>query len=93
MDTQDIAGQDKVPEAHDPKEFVTGIKVEKSISINRPVNEVYSFWRDFENLPKIMSHIKKVDVMDSRHSHWTMHAPARTTVEWDAEIIDERERS
>ncbi len=91
MNTQEIVTSDSMPEAHDSEEFVSGIKVEKSVSVNRPIGEVYSFWRDFENLPKIMSHIKKVEVTNSRLSHWTIHAPARTTVEWDAEIVEERE--
>src|SRR5262249_749679 len=67
------------------------ISLEKSITINRPVAEVYRFWRDFGNFPQIMRYVQRVDVINPRLSHWTINAPAQTTVEWDAEIVDERE--
>lgn len=67
-----------------------GIKVEKSLTINRPVEELYRFWRNFENLPRVMSHLESVDDMGDR-SHWVAKGPAGTTVEWDAEIYTEKE--
>ncbi|TMC89174.1 MAG: SRPBCC family protein, partial [Chloroflexi bacterium] len=51
----------------------------------------YRFWRNFENLPRFMEHLKSVTVIDNKHSHWVARAPAGTSVEWDAEIINERE--
>lgn len=68
-----------------------GIKVEKSVTVNRPANELYSFWRNFQNLPRFMDHLESVTVQDDRRSHWVAKAPAGTTVEWDAEIINEKE--
>lgn len=70
---------------------VKGIKVEKSISIKKPPDELYQFWRNFENLPRFMKHLKSVKTFDQRRSHWIVKAPAGTTVEWDAEIIKEEE--
>ena len=67
-----------------------GIKVEKSLTINRPVEELYRFWRNFENLPRVMSHLESVDDMGDR-SHWVAKGPAGTTVEWDAEVYNEKE--
>ncbi|MBX3064755.1 MAG: SRPBCC family protein [Anaerolineae bacterium] len=66
-----------------------GIRVDKSITINRPVEEIYKFWRNFENLPHFMHHLKSVRVTDDLHSHWIARAPAGSSVEWDAEIINE----
>jgi uncharacterized membrane protein len=66
-----------------------GIHVEKSITINRSPAEIYQFWRNFENLPRFMSHLKSVQVIDERRSHWVAKAPAGMSVEWDAEIIDD----
>jgi len=66
-----------------------GTKVERSVYIDRPAGELYSFWRDFENLPRIMRHLKSVSVRGDR-SHWTAAGPAGVTVEWDAEIINEQ---
>jgi uncharacterized membrane protein len=62
----------------------------KAITVNRPVEEVYRFWRDFRNLPRFMSHLESVEVIDERRSHWVAKAPAGATVEWDAEIIEDR---
>lgn len=66
-----------------------GIKVEKSVTINRPVEELFAFWRNFENLPKFMAHVESVTVHDSTRSHWVAKAPFGKTVEWDAEIVNE----
>src|SRR4029079_15646807 len=68
-----------------------GAKVEKSIFINRPPHEVYQFWRAFENLPKFMSLLVAVQQIDCSRSHWIAKGPFSTTVEWDAEIINEKE--
>jgi uncharacterized membrane protein len=66
-----------------------GIKVERIVVIDRSPQDVWSFWRDFENLPRFMEHLESVDVLDDRSSHWTAKAPAGTRVEWDAEIHNE----
>lgn len=66
-----------------------GIKVEKSVTIDRPAHELYAFWRDFENLPRFMDHLESVTVIDPRRSHWIAKAPAGQRVEWDAEIHNE----
>lgn len=61
-----------------------------AITINRPTAEVYAFWHDFENLPRFMQHLESVRVIDAGRSHWVANGPAGTTVEWDAEIVEER---
>jgi uncharacterized membrane protein len=63
------------------------IEVNKSLTIRRPVQEVYAFWRDFQNLPRFMNHLESVEVVDDRRSHWKARGPAGQTVEWDAEIV------
>ncbi len=65
------------------------IKVEEHITIKRPVEEVYRYWRNFENFPRFMKHVESVVVKDDRHSHWVAKAPLGMKVEWDAEIISE----
>jgi uncharacterized membrane protein len=57
-----------------------------TVTVNRPPDELYRFWRDFENLPRFMSHLESVRITGERRSHWVAKAPAGTTVEWDAEI-------
>ena len=67
-----------------------GIHVQKSLIVNRSPQECYSFWRDFANLPRFMTHIESVEVRGDRLSHWVAKAPAGARVEWDAEIVDDR---
>jgi len=69
-----------------------GIKVEKSVTINRPSEELFGFWRNFENLPRFMNHLESVRAIDSHpsgRSRWMARLPAGLSVEWDAEIINE----
>jgi uncharacterized membrane protein len=66
-----------------------GLKVEDSVIINRPVLEVYRFWRNFENLPRFMDHLESVTVIDENTSHWVAKGPAGTRIEWDAVIHNE----
>jgi len=68
-----------------------GIRVERTITVNRPREEVYHFWRQLENLPRFMDHLESVTVLDEERSHWVAKAPAGTKVEWDASIQDEIE--
>lgn len=66
-----------------------GVKVEKAVTINASVEELYAFWRNFENLPKFMYHLESVSLIDESKSTWVAKAPFGTTVKWDAEIISE----
>jgi len=65
------------------------VKVERSVTIEKPRAELFAFWRNFENLPRFMEHLVSVRVDSSTRSHWTAKAPAGQTVEWDAEIVNE----
>lgn len=66
-----------------------GILVEDAITIYRPVSEVYSYWRNLENLPRFMDHLEEVQVVDRFHSHWIARGPLGMRVEWDAEVIND----
>lgn len=66
-----------------------GVKVEAAITIYRPQQEVYAYWRTFENLPMFMDHLVEVRDIDGRRSHWVAKGPLGVPVEWDAEIIND----
>jgi len=66
-----------------------GTHVLESVTINRPVAELYRFWRNLENLPRFMRHLQSVTRVTDTISHWKANGPAGTTVEWDAEIHNE----
>jgi uncharacterized membrane protein len=63
------------------------IKVEKTVTINKSAEELYRYWRNFENLPTFMKHLKSVTISSEQRSHWVASAPLGQSVEWDAEII------
>jgi uncharacterized membrane protein len=66
-----------------------GVKVETAVTINRPPEELFAFWRDFRNLPRVMEHIEWVDCHDERRSKWRVRRPGGKHLEWEAEIINE----
>lgn len=68
------------------------IRVEKTVTIsNKSQEELYRFWRNLENLPTFMKHLKSVREIDRTRSHWIANAPLGSEVEWDAEIVSEQE--
>jgi uncharacterized membrane protein len=66
-----------------------GVRIERSVTVNRPAEELFRFWRNLENLPRVMKHLKSVTVTGNR-SHWVARGPMGASVEWDAEVINER---
>lgn len=66
-----------------------GVIVEESVTINRPIGELYQFWRNLENLPRFMSHLESVERITDTLSRWRAKGPGGTTVEWTAEIIND----
>jgi uncharacterized membrane protein len=67
-----------------------GVRMEKVVTINRPPEQVYEFWRNFENLPKFMKHLVSVQVTGDNTTHWKAQGPAGVTIEWDAETVEDR---
>jgi uncharacterized membrane protein len=65
------------------------IHVTKSITVARSPEEVYRFWHDFQNLPRFMAHLESVTAVNGR-SHWRARGMAKNTVEWDAELVEDR---
>lgn len=66
-----------------------GIRVEKSMTIDASAADLYTFWRDFENLPRFMKNLESVKVTGGNRSHWVAKGPLSSKAEWDAEIINE----
>jgi uncharacterized membrane protein len=66
-----------------------GVRVQASTTIYRPVQEVYACWRQLENLPRFMSHLKEVQDLGDGRSRWTAMGPLGVPVSWEAEIIND----
>lgn len=60
------------------------------ITVNRPAEELYRFWRDLQNLPRVMPHLKSVQVLEGNRSRWAAKRPGGALVEWESEIIDDQ---
>src|SRR5215831_17374320 len=67
-----------------------GIKIKKSATINASLEQLYSYWRNLSNLPKLFDNVLSVEVLDPTRSHWTLSVPGGMTLEWDAEITVDR---
>lgn len=68
-----------------------GIKVVKTTTVSRSPQEVYRYWRNFENLSRFMEHVESVRELDNRRSAWVVKSLLGHDVEWTAEIISDRE--
>lgn len=66
-----------------------GIHVRESVRIDKPVGEVYRFWRRLENLPKFMENLERVEERDDQHSRWTAVGPGGVPIHWQAEVIND----
>lgn len=71
-------------------EVARDVHVEKAIVIDKSPEELFSFWRRFENLPRFMKHLKSVSCSGLNSSHWEAEGPGGKLVEWDAEIYNEK---
>jgi uncharacterized membrane protein len=66
------------------------LRLTKTLTINCSPEQVYGFWRDFQNLPRFMSNLESVQVTDGKRSHWVAKGPAGKRLEWDAETTEDR---
>ena len=70
-----------------------GIALRGTITVNKPTAEVYRFWRHLENHPRFMRHLESVVSTNGKRSHWVAKALLPAPIEWDADIIAERENA
>ncbi|QKJ29981.1 SRPBCC family protein [Mucilaginibacter mali] len=63
------------------------IAIRTSVTIDKPREELYTFWRRLENLPLFMNHLKSVEMLDNGSSRWSLKLPVDiAALSWDAEI-------
>lgn len=82
-----------VPEriAQRASDAVAAVPIETAVTVGRPADELYRFWRQLENLPRFMKNLESVIETGNRRSHWVGKSAMGLKLEWDAEIIEERE--
>jgi len=77
-------GSFMLPETVDGTQLLSAV-----ITVNKPVDEVYAFWKNPANYPKFMSSLESVQITGDGRSHWTVKAPIGLTVEWDAQVVND----
>jgi uncharacterized membrane protein len=80
----------QVPVIQDLRPVQSDLRIKKSLTVNRPVEAVYSFWRNLENLPRFMEHVRSVEQLDDVRSHWVVALARGMEFEWDAQILVDR---
>jgi uncharacterized membrane protein len=65
-----------------------GVKIDKEIAVNATPDRLYGIWRNFQNLPKILSQIERVEILSPTRSRWTLKAPV--SISWEAELINDK---
>jgi len=78
------------PKVAHPARDTRRLQIRKSVTVNRPVDEVYAFWRNFENLPQFMKHLDRVQDTGEGRSRWSAGSSAGMSVEWETEIVTDR---
>ncbi len=91
-DVYDALGINSAASASDTREVLSGsrgVLVEEMVTIARPADELYRFWRSLENLPRFMRHLESVERITETLSRWRASGPGGLAVEWNAEIIND----
>lgn len=90
-----LTSEDKPSTGHDAGSFMLAETVDGTqllsavITVNKPVDEVYAFWKDPANYPQFMSALDSVQITGEGRSHWKVEAPIGLTVEWDAQVVND----
>jgi len=65
-----------------------GVKIDREIVVNAPPERLYGIWRNFQNLPRLLSHVERIEVLSPTRSRWTLKAPI--SMSWEAELINDK---
>lgn len=64
--------------------------VGRTVTIDRPRQELYDFWRDFTRLPQFMENLRSVELLGEDRSRWTIEAPGGSEVSFVSRITEDR---
>lgn len=85
----DVIASAKTSRSSDPATDDGAVRARTTITVNRPPEDVYRYWHRLENLPNFMYHLELVRADEDGRSRWVAKAPAGTTVEWEAEVVED----
>lgn len=67
--------------------------IEASVTINRPISEVFAFYRDFNNLTRFLGDVVSIETFDRSTSEWTIQAPFKMALRWMVAVTGEVENA
>lgn len=85
----DVVASARTSRSADPATRPGAVRARTRVTVNRPRDELYQYWRRLENLPSFMDHLESVRADVDGRWHWVAKGPAGTKVEWDAAIVDD----
>lgn len=62
--------------------------IEKDIEVEVPVRTAYNQWTQFEEFPRFMEGVERVEQLDEQHLHWVAKVGTKRK-EWDAKIVEQ----
>jgi uncharacterized membrane protein len=71
----------------DPSKYPNrGVKITQAITIDRPVEPLYAFWKNPTQVTAVMQYIESIAVTSDRTAHWVLRLPGNLKVECDVEF-------
>jgi uncharacterized membrane protein len=72
-----------------PADRRRAVDIQKTLYIDAPIGQVYTFWSNYENFPLFMSHVREVQDLGNGRSHWRVSGPGGVPIEWQAALIQQ----
>jgi uncharacterized membrane protein len=81
-----------MPGSHSPKLRPSlargrGLRMERTVTVMRSPEELYSRWRDLSRLPELIPHLESVTPIDQTRSRWVLKGPRDLRLSWEAELV------
>ncbi len=64
--------------------------IDASVTIGRPVREVFDFYRNFKNLPSFLGDVMAIEQTGPATSRWTIQGPLGIRANWTIGVTEER---
>jgi len=64
--------------------------IEGRVTVKRPVDKVFEFYRNFKNLPSFLGDVMAIDEIGPATSRWTIKGPLAIQAQWTIRVTEER---
>src|SRR4028118_1345539 len=68
-------------------------RIDSSIEVGAPVQEVYDYWKTLENLPQFMKNVEEARPTGPDTTHWVIKGPLGYRAEFDAKTTQDEPNS